>query len=137
MNARAAFSRLHAALYRRSGGRLGGSVGGQPVLIVHTRGRRSGAARATPVQYLAADGGWLVVAAAGGAPHPPAWSFNLAAAPDAEIELRGERIAVRARTLAGEERERRWAQLVAANPLVAKAQEKAGRQLDLIALERR
>lgn len=101
MNARAAFSRLHAALYRRSGGRLGGSVGGQPVLIVHTRGRRSGAARATPVQYLAADGGWLVVAAAGGAPHPPAWSFNLAAAPDAEIELRGERIAVRARTLAG------------------------------------
>jgi F420H(2)-dependent quinone reductase len=131
------FTRLHARAFRRSGGRIGGHVGGQPVLLLTTRGRRSGTARTTPVQHLADDGRWLVVAAAGGAPRPPAWSLNLAADPRAEIDLGGERVAVTARTLAGAERERAWTLLLAANPRIATAQAKAGRTLDVIELARR
>ncbi len=46
-------TRLHARVYRSSGGRLLGRMGGQPVLLLQTAGRRSARTRATPVQYLA------------------------------------------------------------------------------------
>ena len=67
----------HAWLYARTRGRLGGSMGGHPVLLLPRVGRRSGAARRTPVQYERIDGDLILVAAAGGAPEPPAWWRNL------------------------------------------------------------
>ena len=72
-------TRLHAWVYRRSGGRLLGRMGGQPVLLLRTTGRRSGRTRSTPVQYLADGDTFVVVAANSGAARPPAWYFNLCA----------------------------------------------------------
>ena len=72
-------TRLHAWVYRRSGGRVLGRIGGQPVLLLQTTGRRSGRTRTTPVQYLAHGEGYVVVAADHGARHPPAWYLNLGA----------------------------------------------------------
>ena len=54
-------TRLHAWVYRRSGGRVLGRIGGQPVLLLQTTGRRSGGTRTTPVQYVAHGEGFVVV----------------------------------------------------------------------------
>src|SRR2546429_5633985 len=54
--------RLNIALYRRSGGRLFGRIGKTPILLLTTKGRRSGAPRTAPLPYLR-DGERLAVVA--------------------------------------------------------------------------
>jgi F420H(2)-dependent quinone reductase len=95
--------KMNVPLYRASGGRIGGKVGRAPVLLLTTTGRRSGELRTAPVVYLA-DGENVVVinTNAGNAPIP-AWSLNLKANPEAEVELGRERRKVRARVAEGEE----------------------------------
>src|SRR5687768_2623255 len=59
-------TRLRAWVYRRSGGRILGRLGGQPVLLLQTTGRRSGQTRTTPVQYISHGEVLVIVAAAHG-----------------------------------------------------------------------
>lgn len=61
------FTRTHIALYRRTGGKLGGSFRGAPVLLLTTTGRRSGKSRTTPLLYID-DGNRKVVVASYGGP---------------------------------------------------------------------
>lgn len=109
-------------------------MGGQPVLLLKTIGRRSGRNRTTPVQYLAVSGGYLVVAANAGAKRPPAWYLNLQACPDAQIQSGAESIDVIARVVAGEEREKLWRRLTEANGYLERIAAKAHRELPLILL---
>src|SRR2546423_201573 len=105
-------TRLHARLLRLTRGRLRRSfllAAGQPVLVLTTRGRRSGKPRSTPVAYIR-DGDRLVVTAANaGLDRPPAWWLNLEADPRAEVEVGGRRTSVRARRAEGEEAQRLYA----------------------------
>ena len=127
-------TRLHAAIYRLTRGRVLGRVGGQPVLLLETAGRRTGQRRMTPVQYLADGDTFVVVASNAGAPRPPAWYLNLRADSHARIEL-GERVLdVRAREATGQERARLWQRLTAANRYLERAARKAGRDLPLMSL---
>ena len=127
-------TRLHAWAYRRSGGRFLGRMGGQPVLLLQTTGRRSGRTRTTPVQYLADGDAFVVVASNAGATRPPAWYLNLRANPNARIRVGARDIGVRAQEAAGQERADRWRQLKAANRYIERAARKAGRDLPLMAL---
>lgn len=127
-------TRLHARVYRRSGGRLLGRMGGQPVLLLQTTGRRSGRTRATPVQYLADGDGFVVVASNAGAARPPAWYLNLRDNPQARIELGERTLDVRAQEATGQERAELWRRLTAANRYLERAARKAGRDLPLMAL---
>lgn len=89
-------------------GRLQVAVG-QPVLLLHTRGARSGQPRTTPLLYTLHNGRYLVVASKSGASHHPAWYHNLRAHPDAvTIEIRGRRTRVHPRIAAGGERDELW-----------------------------
>jgi hypothetical protein len=63
-------TRLHAAIFRLTRGRVLGRAGGQPVLLLETAGRRTGQRRTTPVQYLADGDTFVVVASNAGAPAP-------------------------------------------------------------------
>jgi deazaflavin-dependent oxidoreductase (nitroreductase family) len=91
-----------------SRGRLQVAVG-QPVLLLHTRGARSGQPRTTPLLYTLHNGRYLVVASKAGASHHPAWYHNLRAHPDAvTIEIRGRRTRVHPRIAGGGEREELW-----------------------------
>ncbi|HVC86581.1 MAG TPA: nitroreductase family deazaflavin-dependent oxidoreductase [Gaiellaceae bacterium] len=104
-----ALSRAHVALYRASGGRLGGRIrGGAPVLLLTTTGRKSGKQRTTPLLYLEDAGRYVVVASVGGAPTHPAWYLNLLASPAATIQVGGRKLAVGASTAPPEERARLW-----------------------------
>ena len=120
-------TKAHARVYRRSRGRILGRIGGQPVLLLQTVGRRTGRTRTTPVQYLARDGAYIVVAAKGGATRPPAWYLNLCAAPQAQVRVGQLDIDVRAREIRGSERDAAWLQLTAANRYLDGAARRAGR----------
>jgi deazaflavin-dependent oxidoreductase (nitroreductase family) len=100
--------KLNVPVYRITGGRIGGKVGRAPVLLLTTTGRKSGQQRTAPVVYLADDDRLVVIGSNAGNARPPAWSLNLKANPDAEVEVGRKRQRVRARVAEGEERADLW-----------------------------
>lgn len=112
-----AFGRLHGAVVRRTGGRVGGRWFGAPVLTLVTVGRRSGAVRETALLYVEVGGdGLALLAANAGNDRPPAWWLNLRATDTAEVVVRGERRRMAWREAVGEERDRLLEQFVAMYP---------------------
>jgi deazaflavin-dependent oxidoreductase (nitroreductase family) len=103
-----ATGKLNVPIYRLSRGRIFGSIGTAPVLLLTSTGRRSGQQRTAPVVFLADDDRYIVIGSNAGNQRTPAWSYNLQANPDAEIEIRGTRKLVRARVAEGEERVELW-----------------------------
>lgn len=100
--------KLNTPLYRLSGGRIGGKVGRAPVLLLTTTGRKSGQQRTAPVLYLADGKNVILINTNAGNAKIPAWSLNLKANPEAEIEIGRKRQPVRARIAEGEERTDLW-----------------------------
>ena len=100
--------KLNIPLYRWSGGRIGGKVGKAPVLLLTTTGRKSGQQRTAPVVYLADGERMAIINTNAGNAKVPAWSFNLRANPEAEVEVGRRRIPIRARLAEGEERADLW-----------------------------
>jgi deazaflavin-dependent oxidoreductase (nitroreductase family) len=104
--------KLNIPLYRLSGGRIGGSLAGSPVLLLTTTGRKSGQSRTAPVVYLPDGERQVVIGSNAGHRNAPAWSLNLKANPEAEVEVGRKRRPVRARVAAGEERADLWRRIV-------------------------
>jgi F420H(2)-dependent quinone reductase len=100
--------KLNTPLYRLSGGRIGGRINRAPVLLLTTTGRKSGLPRTAPVVYLADGRSLVVIGSNAGHSRTPAWSLNLQANPEAEVEVGRERRQVRARVAEGEERAELW-----------------------------
>jgi deazaflavin-dependent oxidoreductase (nitroreductase family) len=100
--------KLNVPLYRLSGGRVGGKVGRAPVLLLTTTGRKSGEQRTAPVVYLADGRNVVLINTNAGNAKIPAWSLNLKAKPEAEVEVGRKRYPVRARIAAGEEHTDLW-----------------------------
>ena len=100
--------KLNVPVYRATGGRLMGKVGRAPVLLLTTTGRKSRKARTAPAVYLADGERLVVIGSNAGNKRAPAWSLNLKANPDAEVEVGRERRPVRARVAEGEERADLW-----------------------------
>jgi deazaflavin-dependent oxidoreductase (nitroreductase family) len=103
-----ATGKLNAHVYRLSRGRLMNSVGTAPVLLLTATGRRSGEPRTVPVVFLADGDRQIVIGSNAGHARTPAWSHNLQANPDAEVQIGGRRRLVRARVAEGEERAELW-----------------------------
>jgi len=112
-------TKLHVALYRRSGGKIGGHLPGWPeariVLVDHT-GAKSGVKRTSPLMYHDDGDAVVVVASKAGQPTNPAWFHNLKANPDTTIQIGSEIREVRARVATDEERDRLWPKFVASYP---------------------
>jgi deazaflavin-dependent oxidoreductase (nitroreductase family) len=100
--------KANVPLYRLSRGRIGGRVGRAPVLLLTTTGRKSGVSRTAPVLYMRDGERLVVIGSNAGNARPPAWALNLRATPEAEVEVRADRRAVRARVADGEERADLW-----------------------------
>jgi deazaflavin-dependent oxidoreductase (nitroreductase family) len=103
-----AIGKLNVPVYRLSRGRLFNKVGGGPVLLLTSIGRRSGQPRTAPVLYLADGRRLVVIGSNAGNARAPAWSHNLKANPHAEVEIGAQRRKVRARLAEGEERAELW-----------------------------
>jgi F420H(2)-dependent quinone reductase len=131
--ARNGFTAAHTALVRRFG--LARRIGDVPILLLTTKGRRSGQMRTVPVMYVPGEEP-VLVASNGGSPSHPSWYLNLQADPRASIEIEGRREDVVARTLSGEDREPLWRRAVARYPAYASYQRRTERQLPVVVLSR-
>jgi deazaflavin-dependent oxidoreductase (nitroreductase family) len=129
---------VHQWLYERSDGRIGASLGGRPMLLLRTVGRRTSQPRTAALLYVRDGDAYVVIASKGGAPRHPGWFHNLTAWPDAEIQVGRERIPVRARVAEGEERARLWARADEINRgQYATYQSRTQRVIPVVVLERR
>jgi deazaflavin-dependent oxidoreductase (nitroreductase family) len=130
------WSRLHARLYRLTGGRfLPRWFAGAPVMVLETVGRKSGRPRSSPVLYLRHGEALVVMASNAGSERSPDWWFNLRAAGEADVVLGGKRRRVKPRVLEGEERERAWRAFVEMYPQAEDYTKYTDRQFPLVALE--
>ncbi len=131
---------LHQALRRVTGGRMGTRPPrGERVgtLYLHTTGRKSGKPRVNGLYYIV-DGSNLVVAASNaGAATDPAWWLNLQGKPDAQVEIGGSPLSVRARAATVEEAARLWPHLDVGNPEFVAYRASAGRPIAVVILEPR
>ena len=126
--------------YERSGGREANTLRdtGLPVIIVSTRGNRTGTIRKTPLMRVEHDGEYALVASYGGAPKHPVWYHNLKADPTAvTIQDGPEPFDAEVREVSGEERDRWWERAVAAFPPYAEYQERTERQIPVFVARRR
>jgi deazaflavin-dependent oxidoreductase (nitroreductase family) len=89
--------RIHDAIYKRSGGRIGHKNLGVPCLLLHTTGRKSGQPRVNSLVYARDGSDYLLVASKGGADTHPGWFFNVKSQPDVEIQVAREHMKGRAR----------------------------------------
>ena len=129
--------RDQVALYERTGGAEGGTAVGRPVVVVTSRGARSGRLRKNPVMRVEHDGVYAAVASQGGAPGHPAWFHNLVAHPVVELQDGPERHEYTARLATGEERAVWWERAVEAFPRYAEYARATAREIPLFLLERR
>jgi len=119
-------------LYERTNGAEGNTLRdtGLPVIIVTTRGNKSGKIRKTPLMRVEHDGEYALVASQGGAPTHPVWYYNLVASPDSvTIQDGPEPFEVSVREVDGDERAVWWERAVAAFPPYAQYQLKTERRI--------
>jgi F420H(2)-dependent quinone reductase len=129
--------RMHNALYRLTGGKVGVKLRNAPVLLLTTTGRKSGQRRTNPLLYTdAGDNAYMVIASKGGSDEHPFWYLNLQANPLAEVTIGRQTLPVRARTAEGEERERLWRALADLNPGYDGYAKKTTRRIPVVVLER-
>jgi deazaflavin-dependent oxidoreductase (nitroreductase family) len=123
--------------FRANRGKAGGPVGNRPLLLLTTKGARSGQSRTAPMMYIPDGNRLLVIASNIGAPVHPGWYHNLVAHPSVTVEVGNEIFEATAIVTEGEERQRLWARIVEQYPFFAEHQAKTTRQIPVIALERR
>jgi F420H(2)-dependent quinone reductase len=102
-------TKIHVALYRKTGGRVGGALPGWPrakIVLIDHMGAKTGTKRTSPVMYHEYGDAVVVAGSKGGQPTHPAWFHNLMAHPDTTIQIGPDIRKVHARQATGEERER-------------------------------
>ena len=121
--------------FRANAGTVGGPWEGATMLLLHTRGAKSGRPRVNPLVYLPDGERYVIIASKGGAPEDPQWYRNLLADPDVEIEVGTRRISVRATEITGPERDELYARQVERRPAFAEYEKRTTRPIPVIALE--
>lgn len=127
-------SSTHAFWYQLSGGIIGGSVFGAPVLILTHTGRKSGRKRTSPLLYLQDGDTFVIVASKRGSDDHPVWFLNLRANPDAEVLMGRNKTRVRAEVANDEERARLWPLLVQMYKSYDEYQKSTSRKIPVVVL---
>ena len=127
---------LHKAVMKGTGGRIGGTGFGMPVVILTTTGRKSGKQRTTMLTSPVNDDDRVVlVASYGGDDRHPAWFLNLRDNPDVELEMHGKKRPMRAHVASAEEKKTLWPEVTEAYKGYAQYQTKTDRDIPLVILE--
>ncbi|PWW63504.1 deazaflavin-dependent oxidoreductase (nitroreductase family) [Actinokineospora spheciospongiae] len=126
----------HIRRYVESGGTETEVVDGLDMLLLTTRGRRSGKRRRTALVYgLDEEGRYVLVASNGGAPADPAWYLNLLADGEVELQVGPDRFVARARRATAEEKPRLWHLMTSLWPDYDTYRAKAPREIPLVVVE--
>ena len=132
------FVPVHCFLFRLSGGRLLGRLERTEVLILVTKGRKSGKQRISPLLYFRFEeaGDLVIVASNYGQDHHPAWYLNVVADPKVVVETRGERFSATAHVVQGNDRAALFDKVVAANSRFATYRASTKREIPVVTLRR-
>ena len=127
---------VHRLTYQLSGGRLGGTLVGNEVVVLTTTGRRSGAKRQTPLFGYRDGDDYIVVASNGGTATDPAWLLNLRADERGTLRAQGKTWPVRAEVLTPEEKAAWWQIVTKQYRGYSSYQEKTDRDIPMVRLRR-
>jgi deazaflavin-dependent oxidoreductase (nitroreductase family) len=130
-------SRAHAWIVSRSGGRVGKTLFGSPLLVLRTTGRKTGNVRESPMLFVDHGEGYAVVASNAASRRPPAWWLNLQAQPECEVFVGGRWRAMRARAASDGEAAELWPRLDKAYVGFEHYRSLATRDLPVVILEPR
>ena len=122
--------------FRENGGETSGPFKGRPLLLLTTRGAKSGETHTTPLVYSRDGDRYVIIASMGGAPKSPAWYFNVTANPEVTLEVGKEKFPARASVAEGAERDRLYAQQAAMMPAFNEYQQKTTRRIPVVVLQR-
>jgi len=122
--------------FRANDGKVGGNFARMPVVLLTTRGARSGRLHTTPLAYSQDGERILIVASKGGAPTNPDWYHNLVANATVTVEVGADKFEARAIVLRGAERDRAFAIQAGQMPFFADYEKRTPRRIPVIALER-
>ena len=125
------FNRKVIEEFRSSNGKLSGPLAGRQVMLLTTKGARTGQDRTVVIGYRPAGDSYVVIASANGAPADPAWYRNLQSHPHATVEVGDKKLHVHPRTTEGAERERMGALV----EYLEGEHKKTSRQLPVVVLE--
>jgi deazaflavin-dependent oxidoreductase (nitroreductase family) len=129
------FNRKNIEEFRANGGKIGGPFEGATMLLLHTKGAKTGAERVNPLAYRTVGDALAIFASKGGAPTNPDWYYNLRANPETTIEVGTETIPVVARVADDAERAPIWEAQKHDSPGFADYENKTSRQIPVIILE--
>jgi F420H(2)-dependent quinone reductase len=129
-----ALTTIHTFIYRKTNGAIGGKMLNCPVLLLTTKGRKTGKQRTIPLLYLADGDNIVLVASNGGATKHPTWWLNLQSNPEAQIQVRDIKQRVRAVKGSTEEKRRLWPLLTAMYPGYKRYQEITSRDIPVVIL---
>jgi deazaflavin-dependent oxidoreductase (nitroreductase family) len=133
----ATFNRNLIDHFRANSGEIKeGMFKGAPIVLLTTKGARSGATYTTPLVYTRDGERLVIIASKGGAPTNPAWFHNLVANPDVTIEVGPEKYEAKAVVAEGEERDRLFEAQAALMPNFAEYQKNTTRLIPVVVLER-
>lgn len=131
------WARKQAESYEQSGGTDATSMQGKPIILLTTRGAKTGKLRKTPLMRVEHDGEYAVVASLGGAPNNPVWYHNIKAEPHVELRDGTQNKDYTAREVFGEEKAVWWDRAVEAWPDYANYQTKTTREIPVFVLSPR
>lgn len=128
------FTSIHVAIYRLTGGFLGGKLGKQSILLLHSVGARTGRKRITTLSYFRQDKNFLVVASNWGKSKHPGWYHNLLANPRTTIQVKAKTIEVLARPAQADEYPRLWQLVTSQNDQYVRYQHGLNRHIPIVIL---
>ena len=131
-------SHANTWVYRISGGRIGGRfIGGAPILLLTTIGRKSGQPRVAPLIYLHDGENVVLVASKGGMSRHPVWYLNLEANPDVDVEIGSDRQKMVSRRASDSEKAALWPRLLEIYSDYADYQARTERDIPVVILSPR
>jgi len=130
------FGQEHVDRYLATDGEEGHDWLDTQVLLLTTRGRKSGELRTLPLIYGVRGDDYLVVASNGGSRRPPAWYRNLEEDPGVEVQVKGDRFKARARDATPDEKPEMWRTMTAEWPAYDDYQKRTEREIAVVVLER-
>ena len=124
----------HVRVYRETNGEQGYIWNGSPILLLTSKGRKSGEDRTIPIIFTGWGEGWAIIASKGGSPTHPKWYLNVVDDPHVQVQVKGDVFEAVARTASSPEREQVWAEAIKHWPNYDVYQSRTDRQIPVVVL---
>ena len=122
--------------FRANAGKVGGQFAGAPMVLLTTRGAKSGKTYVHPLVYTRDGNKYVIIASFAGGPKNPSWFHNLVANPTVTLEIGAEKFQAKASIASGAERERLFNAQAAQMPVFNDYRKKTARQIPVVVLDR-